>query len=164
MGLLDTERKVAEPEDIQDIDLSATRKKRIRINGDNSKILELNTADLGIMGRVREAYPKLLKMVESSSKEFENTDIEDDKAFDRMIDTLGKIDEQMRKTVDAIFDANVSEVCASDGSMYDPFDGKFRFEHIIEALLPLYGKNLNLEFNKMSTQMKSHTAKYTGIK
>ena len=49
----------SEPEDIQDIDLSAIKKKRFRINGDSSKILELNTSDLSISSRLSAAYERL---------------------------------------------------------------------------------------------------------
>ena len=38
----------------------------------------------------------------------------------------------MRELIDFIFQANVSSVCADDGTMADPLNGQFRFEHIIE--------------------------------
>ena len=38
----------AQDDDIQDLNLSAIKKKRFRINGDSNKILELNTSDLSI--------------------------------------------------------------------------------------------------------------------
>ena len=48
-----------------------------------------------------------------------------------------------------------------DGSMYDLFNGKFRFEHIIEKLSDLYGNNMKDEFKAVNARVKKHTAKYT---
>jgi hypothetical protein len=63
---LPEEKKVPEEpvEDIQDINLSAIKKKRFRINGDPNKILELNTSDLGISSRLSSAYERLTKNME----------------------------------------------------------------------------------------------------
>ena len=72
-----------------------------------------------------------------------------------------KIDMEMRQLVDEIFDSNVSEVCAPSGSMFDPFNGTFRYEHIIDVLSKLYKNNLNSEFKKMSARIRKKTSKYT---
>ena len=71
------------------------------------------------------------------------------------------IDDKMREEIDFIFDAPVSKVCADGGSMYDPFEGMFRFEHIIDALSKLYETNLNSEFSKMKRRVSAKTSKYT---
>ena len=49
------------PADVIDIDLSPTKKKSFRIDGDNSRIIYLNTSDVNIAIRLEELYPKLLK-------------------------------------------------------------------------------------------------------
>lgn len=145
-----------------DIDLSAIRKKRFRINGDNNTVLELNTSDMNILKRLEEFYPKLQKLAqEASLKKLSVEEAEDDKTFDKLTKSLVKIDMSMRQMIDEIFDSNVSEVCAPSGSMMDPFNGEFRFEHIIETLANLYESNLSKEFKQMSQRMKKHTAKYT---
>ena len=46
-------------EEFIDVDLSVTKKKKIRINGDNNKIIELNTSDLNILERLSKQYPVL---------------------------------------------------------------------------------------------------------
>lgn len=165
MGLLEegknevVENPMQEP--IQDIDLSVTRKKRFRIDGDNSRILELNTSDMGIIKRLQDTYPKLDKLaakVAAISKEGDGTDEESAKAVAKAI---SETDKEMRSLMDMLFNANVSEVCAPDGSMYDPFNGKYRFEHIIEKLSALYESNLAEEYKRVSTRLKLHTDKYT---
>ena len=55
---LTEERNIPAEEPI-DIDLSVTRRKVFRINGDNSKLIYLNTSDLGIFSRLNEEYPEL---------------------------------------------------------------------------------------------------------
>lgn len=153
-------------EDIIDIDLSPIRKKRFRINGDRDKILELNTSDMNIIPRLEESYPKLSKLVEEASDKIlaQTENIDEDSESDielaPIADTLRDIDTEMRKWVDYIFDADVSKVCAENGSMYDPFNGKFRFEHIIDAISALYENNLKTEFDKVSNRVKKHTSKY----
>lgn len=145
-----------------DIDLSATRKKRFRIDGDSNRYLELNTSDMGIISRLNDLYPRLQKLSqEAAEKQFDKQETDNETALAKISRTLVRIDTQMRQILDEIFDSNVSEVCAPSGSMFDPFNGEFRFEHIIDVLSKLYTNNLNDEFKKMSIKMKKHTSKYT---
>lgn len=145
-----------------DIDLSATRKKRFRIDGDNNRYLELNTSDMSIVTRLDNLYPKLEKLSqEASIKQLDKQEADSEKALSKISQALIKIDFQMRQILDEIFDSNVSEMCAPSGSMFDPFNGEFRFEHIIDVLTKLYENNLNTEFKKMAAKVKKRTAKYT---
>lgn len=142
-----------------DLDLSALRKKRIRIDGDDNKIIEINTSDMGVMGRLQNSYDRLMQLATDYTKE----EIEDD-SKDDTIEALAKIDAEMKEIVDYVFDANISEICVQDGTMADPFNGKFRFEHIIEKFLELYDANFTKEFKKMSANVQKHTGKYAGKK
>ena len=153
-----------EAEDIVDIDLSAIKKKKFRINGDNTKILELNVSDMGILARLDEAYPKLMGLqdkVANLAEMSDNADADDREILSTTASKLKEIDGSMREILDFIFQSNVSEVCGADGSMYDPIDGTFRYEHIISTLTKLYENNLNAEFDKMKKNISKHTAKYT---
>ena len=147
---------VEEPIVDVDVDLSAIRKKRIRINGDNSKILELNISDMNITNRLRTAYNKLIEMI-TEVREALPDDMDDlsEEDNDKITEALNEIDNRMREQVDYIFNAPVSEKCADDGSMWDPYDGSFRFEHIIEALVGLYENNLSSEFSKMKSNVNA---------
>lgn len=146
------------------IDLSATRKQRFLVQGvdDTERYLELNTSDLSTVTRLQEAYPQLQALDEKvhgiAQKEYDS-EIE-------QVDGLGKdlkeVDTEMRKLVDYIFDTNVSEICAPYGSMYDPFDGKMRWEIIVENLTSLYDSKLSNEMGKIKARAKLHTQKYTG--
>ena len=157
MALLDETRN-----DIQDIDLSETRRKRFRIDGDNDRILELNTSDMGIIKRLNDLLPKLKSLQTDAAKELVfGDDMSDEEGMRVASDVLIRIDSDMRDIVDEIFDSNVSEVCAPEGSMYDPFNGKFRYEHIIETLVKLYEDNIKEETQKVAERVNKHTNKYT---
>ena len=159
MALFEDETKKT---DIQDIDLSVTNRKEFRINGDNSKILRLNTSDLNVLKRMGNIYPKLQKLADDALDEmFLDEDATTEEIFKKSGDALTKIDTRMRELIDELFDSNVSEVCAPEGSMFDPIDGKFRFEHIVDVLGNLYEKNLREELDKTARNIAKHTDKYT---
>ena len=155
--------KDTETNNIIDIDLSAARKKKYRIDGDNNRILELNTSDMSIIERLEPAYKKLNKLMSDAVNLLGTQEESDDTMQDinKVSEALKTIDEKMRNLLDELFDSNVSEVCAPYGTMYDPFNGEFRFEHIIKVLLELYESNFVDEFAKMMKRMDKHTAKYT---
>lgn len=157
-------------EDIIDLDLSVTKKKKFRFDKDNSRIIELNTSDMNILARMSEVYPKLKEQQEKAAKLMEgieltdNEDVLDSEVSKDMVtiaERLKAIDTDMRELIDFMFNAPVSAVAAPDGSMYDPYEGSFRFEYIITLLIKQYENNLQSEFSKMSRQMEKHTAKYT---
>lgn len=145
--------------DIIDIDLSPIRKKRFRINGDDDRILELNVSDLNIFARLQEAYPKLEELSKLAAEKL--PDYDDNSDDTDFVPVLKEIDEKMREQLDFIFNSNISEICAPEGSMYDPFNGKLRYEHILETISALYENNFNSEVKKMSQRVTKHTAKYT---
>ena len=118
------------------VDLTATRKKRFHINRGTGVggVLELNTSDMNVITRLEQLYPRLQKLSQEASTKQLLTEAGDEKSLTKLSQALSTIDSQMRQIVDDIFDSNVSEVCAPDGSMFDPFNGEFRYEHIIEVL------------------------------
>ena len=155
-------------EDVIDLDLSVTKKKRFRFDKDNNRIIELNTSDMNIIARMSEAYPKLKEQQEKAAKLMEGIEITEDATDGKVAEDIGTmaerlktIDNDMRDLIDFMFNAPVSAVAAPDGSMYDPYEGSFRFEYIIALLIKQYENNLESEFAKMSRQMEKHTAKYT---
>ena len=81
--------------------------------------------------------------------------------MEKAVTFLRKIDDEMRSIIDYIFDAPVSAVCADSGSMYDPINGQFRYEHIINTLGNLYEVELSSEMDKVSARVQKHTNKYT---
>ena len=52
--------------DVVDISLSAINKKKIRIDGDDNRILELNTSDLGIFGRLKKSEDDITQLTKDA--------------------------------------------------------------------------------------------------
>lgn len=162
-------------EDIKDISLSS--KKAYRIDGDNSRILYLDTSDMNILVRMEEAYPEIQKLaldaVDKLSKsrsgsisgdtkeDSEETTAETQSFLNDITEVLKEIDSKMRDRLNYIFASDVADICEPTGNMYDPVGGEFRFEHIIEVLTGLYANNITAEFKSMQEKVKKHTNKYT---
>lgn len=149
MALTDETRQ----DNIIDLNLDGVQRQRFRINGDPNAIIELNLSDLGIMNRLETG----VKQLEEQMTAIAQLDADDEELSQK----LKQADAAMRDYVDYIFDYPVSAVCAKYGTMYDPKDGKFRYEHIIDGLTKLYSDNLNEEYKKFQARIKKHTAKYT---
>ena len=145
---------------IVDISLPELQKQRIRVNGDDSKIIEINFSDVGVIDRLRQVYEQLTHLANEYHLDKEEASTEDEDE-DKIIYQLKQIDSKMRELVDFAFNANVSDICAEDGTMADPINGQFRFEYIIEKFLELYDTNFTAEFKKMSAKISKHTNKYT---
>lgn len=142
-----------------ELDLSPIRKKVIRIDGDDNRILRLNTSDMNLVTRMSEVYPKLQALADEAGKELPKSDnVQEEMSM--MAEQLTTIDKQMRDLMDELFDEKVSEVCAPSGNMYDIIGGGFRYEFILEALLNLYSDNIEEESKKIQKRIKSHTDKY----
>jgi len=151
-----------------ELDLRLSSRKRFRIDGDDNRVLELNTSDLNLITRLRSAYPQLKDIAQNAFKDLpdaviedENYDFMEDEATSKLSEALQDADTKMRSLLDYIFDSNVSELCAPHGSMFDPVNGKLRFEHIIDTLAPLYETDISTEMNKVTANVSKHTAKYT---
>lgn len=151
-----------------ELDLRLSGRKRFRIDGDDNRVLELNTSDLNLITRLRSAYPQLKDIAQNAFKDLPDAVIEDenydfmkDDATSKLSEALHDADTKMRSLLDYIFDSNVSELCAPHGSMFDPVNGKLRFEHIIDTLAPLYETDISTEMNKVTANVSKHTAKYT---
>lgn len=150
---LNSNEEIKNAPDIIDINIGGAKKQKFRINGNNDAIIELDLSDLGIVDRLRSGMEKLSEEMANIAA-LPNDD-------DNLSEMLKQADQKMREYVDYIFDYPVSAVCAKYGTMYDPKDGKFRYESIIDGLTKLYADNINAEYNKISQRLAKHTEKYT---
>lgn len=158
---LDAEKEVLQEDNIIDIDLSPIQKKSFRIDGDNNRVIKLNTSDLNIASRFEKAYPKLLEFTTKANDKLEELKNNDEDNSAETLEILSNIDSEIRNLVDYIFDEKVADKAVPNGSMYDPFNGKFAFEYVIDKLSGLYETNFKQEVSLMQKRMKKHTSKYT---
>ena len=159
------DENIKNPEsDIIDVDLGFVEKKKFRFGKDDNRILELNTSDLNVTVRLNAYYPKLHDLFESAKEKIDAIpeDGENAELLAKLADTLESIDQEMRDLIDNIFGANVSEICAPSGNMFDPVDGQYRYERIIGIVTKLYANGLDAEFEKMKKRVAQKTSKYTG--
>ena len=141
-----------------ELSLEQTRKKVIRVEGDDNRLLRLNTSDLNILVRLKEVYPKMAELTKKAAEK----KLDGDAGMDEVADYIHDLDLEMRGFIDFIFDSDVSDVCVPDGTMFDMFNGQFRFEIIIEQLAKLYETNVSLEYRKMKSRVNKKAGKYTG--
>ena len=153
MALTDNEKNI--DEQVVDIQIDAIKKQKFRINGDPKSIIELNISDLGISDRLEEGYKKLKE---------EMTHIASLPDDENLSEKMAQANKVMCDWIDYIFDSPVSKVVCKSGTMYDPYDGMFRYEHIIDSLTKLYTDNINDEYKKLKKRVEKHTEKYVGKK
>ena len=155
-------------DDIIDVKFDAIKKKKFRIEGDNNRILELDTSDLSVLNRIEDSYEKLVDLERKASLLKVQSEGSEDATLDEAVErsnisqTLREIDAEMRDIMDFIFDADVSAKCAPSGSMFDPYNGEFRYEHILNTLTKLYETNFDKEVALIKKRINKHTDKYTG--
>ena len=145
--------------------ISLSNKKCFSIDGDGNRLIYLDISDMNLIVRLEEVYQDLQKLAVDASERIASVpDAKDDgdlTPISSMTTILKDIDKQMREKVDYIFASEVSDICVPTGNMYDPVNGEFRFEHLIDVLTSLYASNYTAEFKKMQDRVKKHTAKYT---
>lgn len=148
---------------IPTVDLSVFNKTKYSINGDPCKVIELDPSDLNIITRLNTQYKKLQKLGEKAQNLLAGLDdTKDDESYMQDASSaLVEVDKEMRDCVNAIFDYDVCSVCVPTGSMYDPVNGSFKFEHLVTTLLNLYEENLTKEGKKIQAKIAKHTSKYT---
>ena len=143
------------------IDLSLSIKKKIRIDGDDNRIIELNPSDMGIVDRINKLSDKMVELSEKFVTVKYDDDLEE-KQVDSvaLAEEIKLIDSEMRKIVDDLFQSSISDICVPDGTMFDLSNGQFMYEILIEKLLTLYAGNIKAETEKTMARIHKHTSKY----
>ena len=145
---------------VVDFDLSLSEKKRIRIDGDDNRVIELNTSDMGIIERIDSLADKMSEL----STEYIDTKFDDNldekEETKEIISRIKGIDTKMREIIDNLFQSKISDICVPNGTMFDMFNGQFMYEILIDRLLTLYADTIQDETQKVITRMRKHTDKY----
>lgn len=145
---------------VVDFDLSFVPKKRIRIDGDDNRVIELNTSDMGIIERI----DKLANKMDELSKQYIDKKFDDNlderAETEELISGIKGLDSQMRVIIDDLFQSPISDVCVQNGTMFDMVNGQFTYEIVIEKLLTLYSDNIEKETKNTLDRIRKHTNKY----
>lgn len=144
---------------INTLKIGAPKLKRFAVDGDESRVIEIDPGDTGIVAR--------WAAVESWFRETEQTldgiNVEDgNEAQAREFAALyARIDEEAREKVNYLFASDVcTPVAGPTGSMMRTVDGQPLFMVVLDALLPLYEAEVRKEQEKTDARIKKHTAKY----
>lgn len=143
--------------------LSMSKKKCFSIDNDCNRLIYLDTSDMNILVRLEEVYQSIDELANEAVEKIStlSDDKDEGEQLSDLASVLKDIDAKMREKIDYIFDDKVSDACVPKGNMYDPYEGGFRFEHVVSVLTGLYATDISTGFKKMQDNVKKHTAKYT---
>lgn len=154
--------------DVIDIQIGGIKKKRFRIDKDDSKIIELDTTDINLVKRFEESIPIITQIMEERENLGDIPEVDKNSSTEEAMEIVNKItsaldkmEQKLRKQIDYIFDSNICEIICGNSSIFTPVDGSLRYERIILALIPLYENGLNEEAEKVQERLKKSTDKYT---
>ena len=141
-------------------------KQKFTINGDLSKVIELDPSDIGIVRRLADAVPKLSDAAEQwesidevAQKVTDSDSMEDAVSSSvELSNKLNSLEKSVRKIVDDIFDSPVADTILGNTSVFSPVNGFYKYEHIINNLIKCYETRIQDEAPKFNSK-KIH--KYT---
>lgn len=123
----------------------------------NGGTVQLDPNDMNILIRLNSAM-KDIDLIKNEVAKFENIDENStQEQIDQAAEALKTMDNAMREKIDFIFDGPVSSACAGNACMFDFFDGKYRFEFIVEGLLSAYQDKITAETASMKDRIKKAT-------
>lgn len=130
--------------------------KSYEINGDPERVIRIDTADYGLIERMRTAE----KNITEEMKKYENIEIksdgsanvDDETAADNIRDLGRFICEQF----DYIFNANVSQIIFGTASPLSTRSGVPLYERVFNAIVPLIEKDLKAESKKADERIRKY--------
>lgn len=143
------------------INFNFNKKKKFTIDGDENKVIELDTSDVGIVTRLNDSMTKINELEKKQERLTELSSQNDDTAALDFTQLFSEVEREMRDIIDYIFDSSVADTILGKSSVFSPVNGKYKFEQIIDVLLGLYETDIKKETSKINTEhINKHTAKY----
>lgn len=123
--------------------------KEYSINGDESRILRINTSDMNIITRMNKAEKELQKIADKCNSA----------TADNAIETLSYLDNEVRKQINYVFDGDVSDIIFGNTNCISIAGGKPIFENFLEAVLPVIKEDISTEQKKIERKVSKYTSK-----
>lgn len=151
------------------IDISIDNpKQQIRLNGDDSKIIELDLSDSAILVRFDEGVNAIQKLLATRDElrqniaDFKDSENEEESLnrFNILAKSFADTEREMRDIINTIFDYDVCTPFAGKTSVFSIKNGVVLYETIIDKLANLYGTALKEESDKLKARLSKHTSKY----
>lgn len=135
------------------------KKKRFTIDGDENRVIELDTSDVGVVTRLEKSVDKITEL-QAKQDELTKLSEDEDTALD-FTKLFSEIEADMRGIIDEIFDTPVCDAILGKSSVFSPVNGRYKFEQLIETLLDQYGKDIAAEAKKINkSKVAAKTAQY----
>ena len=121
------------------------------INNDENKVIWFNPADVNIISRLKKASEELSLLAE-------DTKPSDD--IDVVVTELERLDGEIRRQMDCIFDYPVSDIVFGATSPMATIKGVPYFERFLNAVLPVLEQEMKDEYKAMEKRLGKYTEKY----
>lgn len=126
--------------------------KEYSINGDESRVIRINTTDLAIFDRIKKA----MSNIDDISKEYKNAEPKTD---DEANELFVSADKRVREQINYIFDSDVSSVAFGNTNCFSIVFSNQQplFYNFLNAIIP----TIRSDIEKVMTGQNKNVAKYT---
>ncbi len=132
--------------------------KTYEINGDPQRVVRIDTADYGLIERLRAAKNN----INEEMRKYENVKIKSDGSADvddeTAADGIRDLGEFICGQFDYIFNSEVSGVLFGTASPLSTRSGVPLFERVFNAILPIIEKDIESEHKKAEARIKKYEA------
>ena len=115
------------------------------INNDPDRVIRFNPSDVGLVNR----YKKTVEVMENLLKEFDGTQQKSE-------ETMEKLDAEIKKQIDYLFNQPVSEVVFGNQSCLSLLNGETLAERFIECVAPVIVKETRKEMKLSQKRIEKY--------
>lgn len=127
----------------------------VMINGDKNKTIAFCPSDINISVRYKESLKVFEELSEKANTVFNENANNNEELF-KQIEQYKEIDDTVKKTIDYIFNAEISKVAfGKSSSLSKTSNGKHAFENLLNSLLELCNKCYSNKVNNIKNNYKS---------
>lgn len=143
---------------MNNLNFGLPKRKKFSIDGDESRVIELDTGDTGIMAR----WGAVQEWIGNAAAELDAlSDVEHNEEQALLASKrFAEIDAGAREKLNFLFDTDVCTPIAGNGALIRLVNGDPLFVLIVDTLLPLYEADIKIEYEKSRKRIAKHTAKY----
>lgn len=144
--------------EIKNISIGLPKKKKFSIDGDEGRVVFLDTGDTGILAR----WSNVQEWLMNAAQELEDIAGGGRDAEQALIASkrFRELDLGAREKLNYLFDSDVCTPIAGNGALIRLVEGEPLFMVILDALVPLYEADIKVEYEKSKKRIEKHTAKY----
>lgn len=135
----------------------------IHVDGSAERVIVLDTADMGVLTRFREAAPQMDEIDAAFRRlaaERAGDDADSPDKLAEMADALHTAEVRLAAIIDGIFNAEVCAPACGGVSLFTPSGGYLLYETIIYKLAGLYGDEMQRQAEMRRQRIAKHTGKY----